>query len=132
MSESSRRGGGLVRMREMVARTGVSERLLRYYEDQGLLRPERLPSGYREYAESDVDLVRRIRTLLAAGLSTSTIAQVLPCVTEKLEPTCPVLIEQLQQERDRITASIKALEESRSLLDGVLATPMVNSVTDGR
>ncbi|GAB2670005.1 MerR family transcriptional regulator [Kribbella swartbergensis] len=119
-------------MREMVARTGVSERLLRYYEDQGLLRPERLPSGYREYAESDVDLVRRIRTLLAAGLSTSTIAQVLPCVTEKLEPTCPVLIEQLQQERDRITASIKALEESRSLLDGVLATPMVNSVTDGR
>ncbi|TDD15156.1 MerR family transcriptional regulator [Kribbella turkmenica] len=48
-------------------RTGVSERLLRYYEDRGLLRPERLPSGYREYAESDVDLVGRIRTLPAAG-----------------------------------------------------------------
>jgi DNA-binding transcriptional MerR regulator len=119
-----------VRMREMVARTGVSERLLRYYEDQGLLTPERLPSGYREYAESDVDLVGRIRTLLAAGLSTSTIAQVLPCVTEKLEPKCPVLIDQLQQERDRISASIKALEESRQLLDGVLSAPIVKSVTD--
>ncbi|WP_242001641.1 MerR family transcriptional regulator [Kribbella steppae] len=117
-------------MREMVARTGVSERLLRYYEDQGLLKPERLASGYREYAESDVDLVGRVRTLLAAGLSTSTIAQVLPCVTEKLEPTCPVLIDQLQQERDRISVSIKALEESRQLLDGVLSTPMVKSVTD--
>jgi DNA-binding transcriptional MerR regulator len=117
-------------MREMVAQTGVSERLLRYYEEQGLLRPERLPSGYREYAESDIDLVGRIRTLLAAGLSTSTIAQVLPCVTENLEPTCPLLIDQLQQERDRITASIKALEESRQLLDGVLSKPVVNSVTD--
>jgi DNA-binding transcriptional MerR regulator len=119
-----------VRMREMVARTGVSERLLRYYEDQGLVTPERLPSGYREYADSDVELVGRIRTLLAAGLSTATIAQVLPCVTEKLEPTCPVLIDQLQHERERISASIKALEESRQLLDGVLSTPMVNSVTD--
>jgi DNA-binding transcriptional MerR regulator len=108
-------------MREMVARTGVSERLLRYYEDQGLVRPERLPSGYREYAEDDVELVGRIRTLLAAGLSTATIAQVLPCVTEKLEPTCPVLIDQLQQERDRITASITALQVSRQILDTVLA-----------
>jgi DNA-binding transcriptional MerR regulator len=74
--------------------------------------------------------VGRIRTLLAAGLSTSTIGQVLPCVTEKLEPTCPVLIDQLRQERDRISASIEALEESRQLLDGVLSTPMVKSVTD--
>jgi DNA-binding transcriptional MerR regulator len=119
-----------VRMGEMVARTGVSERLLRYYEDQGLLTPERLASGYREYAESDVDVVARIRTLLAAGLSTATISQVLPCVTAKLEPRCEVLIDQLHQERDRITASITALEESRRLLDGVLSTPMVNSVTD--
>jgi len=117
-------------MREMVARTGVSERLLRYYEDQGLLKPERLPSGYREYADSDVDVVARIRILLAAGLSTATISHVLPCVTDKLEPTCDVLIGQLHEERDRISASIAALEESRRLLDGVISRPVVNAAAD--
>jgi DNA-binding transcriptional MerR regulator len=117
-------------MREMVARTGVSERLLRYYEDQGLLQPDRLPSGYREYAESDVEVVRRIRALLAAGLSTSTIAHVLPCVTADLKPTCSALFDQLHQERERITASIAALETSRRLLDSVLSAPVVNSITD--
>jgi DNA-binding transcriptional MerR regulator len=117
-------------MRDMVARTGVSERLLRYYEDQGLLRPDRLPSGYREYAESDVEVVRRIRDLLAAGLSTATIARVLPCVTEDLAPTCPLLVDELHQERDRISASIAAMEESRRLLDRVLSKRLVSSVTD--
>lgn len=33
-----------MRMKEMVRRTGVNERLLRYYEQQGLLHPERLPA----------------------------------------------------------------------------------------
>ncbi|MFI5696951.1 MerR family transcriptional regulator [Kribbella sp. NPDC051586] len=119
-------------MREMVGRTGVSERLLRYYEDQGLLHPERLPSGYREYADADVEVVGRIRSLLAAGLSTATIARTLPCVTDRLEPMCPELLEQLRQERERISSSIQALEDSRRLLDGVLSRPMVNSVTDAR
>ncbi len=56
-----------MRMKEMVRRTGVHERLLRYYEKQGLLSPQRLPSGYREYRETDVDTVRRVRCLLSAG-----------------------------------------------------------------
>lgn len=41
--------------------TGVNRRLLRYYEEQGLLRPTRLANGYREYSESDVTSVRHIR-----------------------------------------------------------------------
>ncbi|HEV7931491.1 MAG TPA: MerR family transcriptional regulator [Actinomadura sp.] len=33
------------------------------HEQQGLLAPERLPSGYRIYSESDVETVCRIRCL---------------------------------------------------------------------
>ncbi|WP_030613841.1 MerR family transcriptional regulator [Streptomyces sclerotialus] len=112
-----------MKMKEMVRRTGVHERLLRYYEQQGLLAPRRLPSGYREYAEADVGTVRRIRCLLAAGLPTSVIAQVLPCITEhddRLVPTCPTLIGQLDEERDRITRQIESLQESRAMLDTIL------------
>src|SRR5918997_5505513 len=72
--------GGGVRIGELSRRTGVSERLLRYYEEQDLLRPRRRPSGYREYDESAVVTVLHIRNLLAAGLSTATIADLLPCM----------------------------------------------------
>ncbi|MFD6041659.1 MerR family transcriptional regulator [Streptomyces koyangensis] len=44
-----------MRIGEMVRRTGVSERLLRYYEEPGPLTPDRLSSGYRVYAEKDVE-----------------------------------------------------------------------------
>lgn len=108
---------------ELSRRTGVHERLLRYYEEQGLLCPERRASGYRVYAESDVDTVRRIRSLLAAGLNTATIATVLPCLrddNERLVPTCSNLVAELFQERDRITAAISELQTSRAMLDTVI------------
>ncbi len=112
-----------MRIGELARRAGVSERLLRYYEEQGLLHPTRLSSGYRSYADPDVLAVSRIRTLLGVGLSTATIAELLPCLTgsEHLIPTCADLLVKLQEERARITDTITALEGSRALLDNVLA-----------
>lgn len=112
-----------MRIGELSRRTGVHERLLRYYEQQGLLQPERRPSGYREYADRDVDTVRRIRSLLAAGLNTATIATVLPCLRDddqRLVPTCSDLVTDLCRERDRITAAITELQNSRTMLDAVI------------
>ena len=59
---------------ELAERTGVSRRLLRYYEEQGLITPSRALNGYREYAESHVDVVLQITGLLDAGLPTRIIA----------------------------------------------------------
>ena len=113
-----------IRIGELSRRSGVNQRLLRYYEEQGLLRPQRRPSGYREYLPSDVAVVRRIRGLLAAGLSTATISSVLPCIREdgeRLVPTCPDLLAQLRRERDRIDQAIEDLTASRQALDTVIA-----------
>lgn len=113
-----------MRIGELVRRTGVSERLLRYYEEQGLLNPDRLPSGYRVYTEAHVEAVRRIRCLLAAGLGTTTIATVLPCLEtdgERLAPTCPDVVGQLRAERDRIERAMRDLDESRQALDLVIS-----------
>lgn len=113
-----------MRIGELSRRTGVHERLLRYYEEQNLLQPERRPSGYREYSDADVDTVRRIRSLLAAGLSTATIATILPCLRddgERLVPTCSDLLTDLVKERERITRAIIDLQTSRSALDNVIA-----------
>lgn len=108
----------------MVRRTGVNERLLRYYEEQGLLRPARLPSGYRVYEDCDVTAVRRIRSLLAAGLSTTTIGEILPCLDDAgpaLAPTCPETVARLRDERERIAAAIEDLQRSQGMLDTVIA-----------
>ncbi|MFE4592778.1 MerR family transcriptional regulator [Streptomyces laurentii] len=113
-----------MRIGELSRRTGVHERLLRYYEEQYLLHPVRRPSGYREYEEADVAVVRRIRALLAAGLNTATIATILPCLREdgeRLVPTCSDLLGDLLAERARITQAITDLQSSRGALDAVIA-----------
>ncbi|MEU8773449.1 MerR family transcriptional regulator [Streptomyces sp. NPDC048606] len=113
-----------MRIGELSRRTGVAVHLLRYYEEQRLLHPQRRPSGYREYVEEDVAVVRRIRSLLAAGLRTSTIATVLPCLRdtgERLVPTCSDLLADLHRERERIARVVSDLQTSMDALDDVIA-----------
>ncbi|MGX4652237.1 MerR family transcriptional regulator [Micromonospora sp. SCSIO 07396] len=114
-----------MRIGELARRAGVSTRALRYYEEQGLLRPERRPSGYRDYGEQALATVRRIQLLLSAGLGTAVIAEILPCVpddTTVLAPTCPELLDGLAEERARITAAMQRLAAARDILDSLIAT----------
>jgi DNA-binding transcriptional MerR regulator len=55
--------------------TGVQN--LRAYERRGLVDPARTPGGTRLYSELDLERLRRITELLAAGLNLSGIALVL-------------------------------------------------------
>ncbi|MEV0379673.1 MerR family transcriptional regulator [Nonomuraea sp. NPDC050643] len=114
---------------DLALETGVSRRLLRYYEEQGLLRPQRLPNGYREYGDADVAAVRHIRAMLAAGLSTSVIARLLDCVHDddggRMVPTdCPGMVTNLRRERLRIAEDIERLRTSQRALDTMLATAL--------
>lgn len=64
---------------ELSESTGVSRRALRYYEEQGLLVPERACNGYRIYADDAPLIVSQVQGLLAAGLGSEAIRQYLPC-----------------------------------------------------
>lgn len=112
-----------MRISEVADRTGTSSRLLRYYEEQELLVPARNASGYREYSAQDVEVARRIRQLLDAGLSTATIRTVLPCLNERagrLAPICSDTVEDLRREQARMEAAIEALTASRDALSRVI------------
>ena len=53
------------RIGEVEETTGVPAYVLRYWESEfKLLRPKKNPAGQRVYRQRDVDLVRRIKTLL--------------------------------------------------------------------
>src|SRR5258706_424237 len=56
---------------------GMGVQTLRLYEARGLLRPERTDGGTRRYSANDLDELRRIGELLAAGLNLAGIALVL-------------------------------------------------------
>jgi DNA-binding transcriptional MerR regulator len=70
---------GHMRIGELSRETGVSIRLLRYYEQQGLLTSQRSEGGHRHYDSEAPATVARIRTLLAAGLPTRIIRDLMPC-----------------------------------------------------
>lgn len=106
---------------ELADRTGVSVRALRYYEEKGVLNPDRTPSGYRLFDEDDIQTVAHIRTLLAAGLGMDLVREILSCMSSEglLLDDCR---ERLSHERRRMTDRIDQLAHARSLLDDLLAT----------
>ncbi|MBB6174669.1 DNA-binding transcriptional MerR regulator [Nocardiopsis mwathae] len=120
-----------MRIGELSHRTGVSVRSLLYYEEQGLLSPLRRPSGYRDYTEADIKVVHRIRTLIAAGLNTELIAQVLHCFrgdSDTPVPTCAEMVTELSAARDTMTTKIDDLQSSRALLESIIeAAPLQES-----
>ncbi|MFE2998985.1 MerR family transcriptional regulator [Nocardia sp. NPDC059246] len=112
---------------ELSRATGVPARLLRYYEEQGLLVPHRDSNGYRSYPATAPDRVARIRELLDAGLPTRDIRELLPCATESGFQHCDHSRQVVSDGLDRLDDQIAELAQRRMLLarqhDAVLAAP---------
>lgn len=111
-----------MRIGELAKAAGVSVRSLRYYEEQGLLTSTRSPSGQRHFRDADVDRVGFVQRLYAAGLSSRTITELLPCVDAPSEATSDAAMERMEQERERLSAHIEELLRTRDALDGLMAT----------
>ncbi|AJC60422.1 MerR family transcriptional regulator [Streptomyces sp. 769] len=102
---------------QLARRTGTSERLLRYYERVGLLASRRLANGYRDYDGAAEQTVRQIRALLAAGLPTTLIRQVLPCglADGSLRP-CPGVLDKLRAQLAHLDRRADELAQARLTL----------------
>jgi DNA-binding transcriptional MerR regulator len=104
---------------DVASRAGVSPRLVRYYEQQGLLTPAREPNGYREYDADDVVRVARIAGLVQAGLPTRLVKEVLELedAAADARPSCPrTVAEMLAQELTGIEARIACFSRSRDTI----------------
>jgi DNA-binding transcriptional MerR regulator len=109
----------LIRIGEVARGAGVSVRAVRYYEQQGLLTPERSPSGQRLYRQDAIPLVRFFQQMYAAGLTSRRITELLPCWDAGHADADQRAM--LRVERERIQAKIEDLQAARDRLDEVIA-----------
>lgn len=112
--------GGLIHVGELSARTGVSTRLLRYYENQGVLRAQRSSTGQRLFDGNAIEQVRFIRELLDAGVPIRIIRDLVDCIHEpkRLEPCgVPILVKHLSDQDARIAALVSTRDSLQGLVD---------------
>ncbi|PFG32030.1 MerR family DNA-binding transcriptional regulator [Paramicrobacterium agarici] len=102
---------------ELSERTGIPTRMLRYYEQQGLIAPMRSANGYRSYAERDVERAIQVRGLVQSGLSTRLTKLVLDaadvCSRQEVVECSVDVADELADELAAIESRISCLTRSR-------------------
>jgi MerR family copper efflux transcriptional regulator len=68
----------VMRIGEVATRTGVSVDALRFYEEKGLIKPQRAANGYRLYPEQTLQLVGYIKLAQQLGFSLAEVGENLP------------------------------------------------------
>ena len=93
--------------------TGVSRDMIRFYEKLGLVRPGRLPNGYRDYTDDDLYQLTVIRYLSNLGVPLKVISKAFSSgQTDLLVGNLHTEIDRLTLLKTQIDARIAAARES--------------------
>ncbi|MFK4099014.1 MerR family transcriptional regulator [Streptomyces sp. NPDC019531] len=113
-----------MRIGELAARAGTTTRALRYYEARGLLPDRRAENGYRSYDESDLKLLRQIRTLQDFGFDLEETRPFVECLRSGHPEgdTCPASIDVYRRKLDELDSLIGELQAIRAKIGVRLAT----------
>ncbi|HEX9823383.1 MAG TPA: helix-turn-helix transcriptional regulator [Actinomycetota bacterium] len=92
---------------------GVHPQTLRIYERKGLLSPARTRGNTRRYSDRDIERLRSIQRLTAAGVNLAGVKRILQLEAD---------LERIEQERDRLAraleqADVRAREDQRRSAD---------------
>lgn len=107
-----------MKISELARRAGVTTKAVRYYESLGLLTPERLANGYRDYNEHDVRLTQEIRALGSLGIPVERTRPFLECLTagHRHADDCPASLAGYRDAIDELTQRIEGLTARRAVL----------------
>lgn len=115
-----------MRIGELAQRCGTSTRMLRYYEQQGLLADRRDSLGYRRYHESDARLVQEILALQRIGFTLAEARPFVECLRSGHDSgdACPASLEVYQRKLAALDTGIARLTAARDQVRGQLAAAL--------
>src|ERR1700722_16456384 len=120
---------------QLARATGLSVRVLRHWEDVGLVTPERTASGHRRYSPAQVTRLYRAVALRRAGLGLGRIAALLaerdPDPAATLRTHLAEMDEDLRRRgelRDRLAAAVRAYDHGGDG-DAVLLMKVIETMT---
>jgi DNA-binding transcriptional MerR regulator len=100
----------------VAARSGVSAKALRYYDDIGILRPaERTASGYRLYHDDALQQLAFVRSAQAVGLTLGEIREIV-ALRDRGEVPCGHVLELIQRRAGELDQRIVELQVLRGEL----------------
>lgn len=98
-------------MAELPKKIGLTPDAIRFYERNALLpRPPRTAGGFREYADTDVEMLGFIRRVQSLGFTLQEVRELLELRRRKLQPCAPVR-RRLEQKLLHVRAKLADLQK---------------------
>ena len=113
-----------MKINEVETLVGITKKNIRFYEERGLLSPQRnSENGYRDYGEEEVEMLRRIKLLRKLGVPLEEIRQmqVGTCTVGDAMRRHMVTLEREQQNIRQAMELCTALMEREDQLDALVA-----------
>ena len=105
-----------MRIGEAAAEAGLEPTAIRFYEKHGVLpRPERTESGYRDYTDTDVALLRFVRRARSLGIPLDDVREIVELRIRGQAP-CDVVRHAMTREAALIDSRIEELHALRDEL----------------
>lgn len=105
-----------VNIGQAAQRSGVSAKMVRHYESLGLLgRVRRTDSGYRQYSQADVHVLRFIKRARDLGFSIAEIAELVSLWNDKRRASAKVK-RIAEKHLDELSARVAALQDMQHTL----------------
>ncbi|MEV2244361.1 MerR family transcriptional regulator [Streptomyces sp. NPDC049970] len=121
-----------MRIGDLAERAGTTTRTLRYYESRGLLHARRAENGYRAYDESDLRLVRQIRTLQDFGFDLEETRPFVDCLRagHPAGDACPASMAVYRRKIGELDSLIDQLRSVRTEVGAQLARAELEASAD--
>lgn len=106
-----------LQINEVVRRTGLTSRTLRFYETKGLVAPLRTASGRRIFGERELSRLHQIAVLKSAGLSLSQMQRLFAGHSVDLSAMLTAQLKMLDEEAAQINSTRQIIHFAMSRLD---------------
>jgi len=108
---------------EVMKETGLTKRAIRYYEEEGLIKPSvNCENNYRNYNKQDIDKLIKISLLRQMGFSIDNIRELINSPSN--------INDVLKAHINKINKSIKDLEKSKRLINEIIKNNEINTSHD--